>query len=291
MGTSSPFSGSGSDTSLLPTWIDEPFPDVLPCSDKPDDGVEDGDEITPPDDKGDKPKPPIIPAPQPNRFRSARTNFSRFAGSGGSNQSALKRAVRDYVRHGTNGSATAVKRMNISSIAASKALGILRGIERDGVQKTLRSLNLQKFEGRDVQDMFIGLTESICTDGGTMDEAISRSAWLETIAELGQLGISDLGSLSFDEIKETFLSFISHTIEKRLHLEIGVNGFKYTENMKDIDEVDRQFRDYISGSVKDSFKSDLEKISQMSDKDIRNIVDKTYLDVWNLLESLGDREG
>lgn len=291
MGTSGSSSGSGSGTPLVPTWLDEPSSGSLPCSDKPNDGAGVDGQTPQSDVTDDKPKPSIRPAPQPERFRSARTNFSRFAGSGGRDQSALKRAVRDYVRKGTNGSATAVQRMGTSRAAASNALGVFRGIQRDGVQETLRSLNLDNFEGRGVQDVFIGLTEVICQDGGSVDEAIARDAWLETIAVMDQFGIDDLDSLSSDQIKEVFLNFIAHTVEARLYQEIGVNGFTFAEDMNDIDGFDGQFRDYIERTVRDSFTSDLAQISKMSDEDIRAIVDNTYLEAWNLLELLGDREG
>lgn len=291
MGTSGSTSGSGSGTPLVPTWLDEPSSGDLPCSDKPNnDGMGD-DQTTQPDGNDNKPKPPIMPAPQPERFRGARTNFSRFAGSRGNDQRALRRAARDYVRHGTGGSKNAVSRMGTSRVAASNALGVFRGIQRDGLRETLRSLNLQNFEGRGVQDVFIGLTEVICQDGGAVDEAIARDAWLETIAELDKFGIADLDSLSSDQIKEVFLSFISHTVEARLYQEIGVNGFTFTEDINDIDGFDGQFRDYIERTVRDSFTSDLAQISQMSDEDIRSIVDNTYLEAWNLLELLGDQEG
>jgi hypothetical protein len=291
MGTSGTTSGSGSGTPLVPTWLDEPGSDPLPCNDPNSDGVPGDDQSIPNDDQSDKPKPLISPPPQPERFRSARTNFSKFANSGGKDQQALKRAVRDYVRKGTNGGAGAVRRMGPSRTAASNALGVFRGIQRDGVTETLRRLNLQNFEGQGVQQVFVGLTEVICQDGGSVDEAIARDAWLETIADLGKFGIDDLDSLSSDQIQEVFLSFIAHTVEARLYQEIGVNGFTFAEDMGDIDGFDSQFRDYIERTVADSFTGDFVQISQLSDHDIREVVDKTYLEAWNLLELIGDREG
>jgi hypothetical protein len=38
----------------------------------------------------------------------------------------------------------------------------------------------------------IGLTDIICRDGGSLDEAVARDAWLETVAELEQFGIENL---------------------------------------------------------------------------------------------------
>lgn len=294
MGTSSPTSGSGSGTPLVPSWLDGPGTGPLPGGDGPrtagDDTGGDGQGQQPGSQDGNE-RPPIPPAALPGRFRSARTNFSRFARSGGSDQRALRRAVRDYVRRGMGGSRYAVSRMGSSRAAASNALGIIHSLQRHGVQETLRRLNLENLSGRGVQDIFIGLTEVICRDGGPVDEAIARDAWLETIATLDRLGIDDLDTLSSDQIKEIFLSFIAHTIEVRLYQEIGVNGFEFAEDLDAIDGFDSQFRDLIERSVRDSFTGDLAQLSEMSDQNIRDVVHHTYLEAWDLLQLLGDREG
>lgn len=292
MGTSGSSSGSGPNTPLVPSWLDGMDTGPLPDSDGPqaqDDSS--GDQGQPPGDQNSDARPPLPPPADPERFRSARTNFSRFAGSGGSDGRALRRAVRDYVRSGTGGTGNAVRRMGPSRAAASNVLGVFRGFQRDGAQETLRRLNLESLSGRSVQDVFIGLTEIICRDGGPVDEAIARDAWLETIAVLDQFGINDLDTLSTEQIKEVFLSFIAHTIEARLYQEIGVNGFTFAENLDDIKGFDGQFRDYIERSVRDSFMGDLAQLSVMSDKRVREVVDKTYGEAWDLLQLLGDREG
>ncbi len=285
MGTSGSSSGSGSGTPLIPTWLEEPNTGPLPGSLDPETPDDTGNE-----DQGSDPKKPISPATEPERFRNARTNFSKFAGSGGGDRRALKRSVRDYVRNGIGGRKNAVLRMAISGAAVSNALSIFRGIQRDGISETLRRINLHDYTGRGVQDVFIGLTEVICQDGGSVDEAIARDAWLETIAVLDQFGIDNLESLSSDQIKEVFLNFIAHTIEARLYQEIGVNGFKFTANLEDIQQFDEQFRDYIERTVRDSFTSDLSELSGMTDQDIRKVVDQTYFEAWSLLELLGDNE-
>ena len=286
MGTSSPTSGSASGSALVPTWLDEPGSGP-PLGG----GTEDGSQDAQQDGQHGGPKPPIPATVQSGRFQSARTNFSRFASSGGSDQRALRRAVRDYVRSGTGGSKNAVRRMAPSRSSAGRALGVLRGLQRDGMQETLRLLNLQKLSGRSVQDIFTGLTEVVCQDGGTIDEAIARDAWLETIAELDQFGIDNLDALTEDQVRELFLNFVAHSIEARLYQEIGINSFKLSDDLDNIEAFDRQFRDYIERSVRDSFSGDISQLSNMSEDDIRHIVDVTYLETWELLEHLGDREG
>ena len=138
--------------------------------------------------------------------------------------------------------------------------------------------------------MFLGLTEVICRDGGPIDEAIGRDAWLETVAEIDRFGIDNLEALTGDQIREFFLSFIAHAIEARLYQEIGINGFRVAEDIEDIEGLDAQFRSYIERAVRDSFSSDLTRLSAMSDHDIRTVVDRTYREAWELLELIGDRE-
>ncbi|MBI2842116.1 MAG: hypothetical protein HYX78_01815 [Armatimonadetes bacterium] len=91
MGTSGSSSGSGSNTPLVPSWLDGMDTDPLPGGDDsqtPDDGS-DG-QVPPPGDR-DSDKRPLLPPPaEPERFRSARSNFSRFAGSGGSDGGAFE---------------------------------------------------------------------------------------------------------------------------------------------------------------------------------------------------------
>ena len=291
MGTSGTTSGSASDSPLVPSWIDEPATRPLPGGDEPE-TLDDGgnDQNQPAHDQEGNRRAPIPSAAPPERFRGRRANFSRFARSGGSDGRALRRAVRDYVRSGTGGSRNAVRRMGPSRTAAANALGVLRGFQRAGVRETLRRLNLESLSGRGVQQVFIGLTEVVCRDGGPVDEAIARDAWLETIATLDEFGIDDLETLSTSQVQGVFLSFIAHTIEARLYQEIGVNGFEFAEDLDDVESFDGQFRDYIERSVRDSFTADLAQLSDMTDGAIRDVVDRTYGDAWDLLQLLGDQK-
>jgi hypothetical protein len=286
MGTSGSSRGPGSGTSLVPTWLNEPAPGPLPGNvppsaddDSDDNPGADGNNPLPtkPDDSS---RPTIQAPPFTGRFASARGNFTSFAGSGGNDRPALRRAVRDYVRTGSGGSAN----------AASNALGLFRGFQRDGVGETLARLNLSELAGRPAREVFLGLTEVVCKDGGSIDEAIAREAWLETVAEVDGLGVSDLNNLSTDQIKEFFISFIANAVETKLMQEIGVNGLKVAD-LNTIQTFEAQLEAYIRGSVRDSFTSDLTDLSSMTDGQIRGVVDKTFKEAWDLLELLGDREG
>ncbi|WP_342745156.1 Qat anti-phage system associated protein QatB [Thioalkalivibrio denitrificans] len=293
MGTSGSSRGPGSGTPLVPTWLDEPTTNPVSGNDDVSQDQVDGDDTdgsnAGPDSKPE-PRPPIQLPPEPSRFQSARTNFTRFARSGGSDTGALRRGIRDYVRSGTRGARSATQRMGSARTTASGALGVFRGLLRDGVETTLRRLDLNNLVGRSAEDLLVGLTDTICHDGGSIDEAIGRDAWLETVAELDQFGIDDLDSLTTAQVSAIFMAYVSHAIEARLFQDIGINGFHVSASVSETESFERQLRDYIRRSVRDSFSSDLSSLPNLRDKEINDIVDGTYTDAWSLLEAWGDME-
>ena len=291
MGTSSPSSGSSSHSPLVPTWLEDPVATPIPGDhdiDPPGDshGVENGQQQSR-DDEDSSPRQPILPPPERARFRTARSNFSRFARSGGYDRNSLRRSVRDYIRDGTGGARRAVQRMGQARKGARAALGILRSFQQGGAEKALRWLGLTSLEGQSARDVLIGLTEIICEDGATIDSATARVAWIETVAELDQLDIDDLDALTSDQVRMLFLTYIAHTIQERLYQEIAVGGTKLAISLDDMQRIDRQFKDYIERTVHDSFTEDLSELSTMTDNEIARVVDQTYLDAWELLARMG----
>lgn len=287
MGTSEASRGPSSSSSLVPTWLDEPEDDSnlsrIITSPGDDDGLEDSS-----DQDDTSTRPAIEPPPLPQRFKASRRNFSTFAKSGGSNRSALRRAVREYVRTGTRGSRRASRRMGASRTTARRLLSAFRGFQRDGVDATLRRLDLTNLVGRPAVDIFLGITSVICQDGGSIDEGVARDAWLETIIDLLQLGIENLDGLSTDQVQEIFLTFVAHAIQTRLLQDIGINGIRMAEDLSAVEEFEEQFRDYIRRGVRDAFGYDLSNLANLSDQEIWKIVDETYQNAWELLEAWGN---
>lgn len=289
MGTSGSSKGPGSGTPLVPSWLDEPNAAPIPGGDgvvppASEPGEPDGTE----DPNRPAPLPPVPPTPAPQRFRDARTNFTKFATSHGRDERALRRAVGQYVRSGARGSGNATRRMGAARTTASGLLGVLRGIQREGVASTLRRLNLGDLAGRSVVDVFIALTDVICQDGGSIDEGIARDAWLETLSELDELGLANLDGLTAAQIGDIFQSFISHSIEGRLFQDIGVNAVKVPADLSAVEAFEAQFRSYVRRSVRDSFSTDLADLPMLSDEQIRTVVDRTYQEAWDLLLAWGD---
>lgn len=286
MGTSGSSGGPNPRTPLVPSWLDE-----RPGEATDGDGMPLPDSQQPSEPGQPQPLPPLPPPPPPDRFRAARSNFSTFAGSGGRDGSALRRAVRDYVRTGTGGSRNATRRMGASRTTARGVLGLLRDFQREGVNPTLSRLNLGELVGRRLEEVFVGLTDIICGDGGSIDEGIARDAWLETIAELDGFDDIDPTALSPDQTTDIFLTFIANSVVGRLLQDIGANGFSFATDLAGIAAFDSQLKSYIRRSVRDSFSGDLAKPAALSDRQIHTVVDQTYREAWDLLATQGDAEG
>jgi hypothetical protein len=181
--------------------------------------------------------------------------------------------------------------MGASRTAARSVLGVFRDFQRDGVAATLRRLNLDDLSGRSLQDVFLGLSDVVCQDGGSIDEGIARDAWLETVADLDALADVDANTLTADQMRDAFLSFIAHTIEGRLFQDIGTRGFKFAADLAAIESFERQLRSYIRRSVRDSFSGNLTAPATLSNQQINAIVDRTYDEAWELMVTFGDAEG
>ena len=292
MGTSGRSDGPNPGTPLVPSWLDD-TPAALPPPAGPPEAPPGAAHPPIPQLPAQPPGllPPMPPPPPPDRFRAARSNFSRFASSGGSDGPSLRRAARDYVRSGTGGSRNATRRMGASRNAARGVLGVLRDFQRDGVNATLRRLNVGDLVGRPLEEVFTGLTEIVCGDGGSIDEGIALDAWLETVADLEDLNVADTAALTPDQMRDIFLAFIAHTIEGRLLQDIGANGLKVAADLAAIEAFENQLRDYIRRSVRDSFSSDISAPASLTDRTIQEIVDRTYRDAWELLVTWGDAAG
>lgn len=298
MGTSGISKGPGSGTPLVPTWLNDPATGAA----SPADGSPSASDTATGDGTGqngpashDGPAMPhsVQPPPAPGRFQAARRNFTAAAKSGGADAPALRRAVRDYVRSGAGGSRNAAHRMGASRNAGARILDAFRGFQRDGVEATLSRLNLANLAGRPVEEVFIGLTDVICQDGGSIDEAVARDAWLETVAEISELGIIDLNTLTLDQMREVFLTFVGHAIETRVIQDIGTRGFQSAIDVQTLNRFQDGLSDYIQRTVRDAFHSSLkfDTIPNLSDQGIREAVDNTYREAWDLFETLGDMEG
>lgn len=283
MGTSSAFGGQSGGSPLVPSWLDDggappaapdvpqgvPAPDALP---------------TPPT------RPPIPIVADPARFSAARNNFSRFAGSDGRDRRSLGRAVSHYVSSASGGARTAAARMGSARGAGSRLLGFLSDAVARGATEALRTLNLGALAGRPIEEIFIGLSDYVCPDGGSIDEGIAREAFIETITDLAGAGITDLDGLTADQMQTVFELYATNAIEARLCNDIGMKTIILPSDSREAARVQAQLKDFIHRAVADALTAARTAAAMLTPDRALQFVGRVYEQAFEILQIMGDDE-
>jgi hypothetical protein len=226
----------------------------------------------------------------PGRFTAPRTNFTRFARSGGNDRAALGRAVSGYVSSAAGGARQAARRMGASRQAGAALYSFLNTAQTQGPIQALRSLNLEALAGRPVDEVFLGIAEYVCPAGGTVDEGIARDAFIEMIAELADQGITDFDKLTPDQMQTVFEIFATHAIEARIRNDIGKNSISLPADVNAVERVEAQLHDFVSRAVADALSSAPGAAGALTQQQALQRVDTIYEAAFEMLQTLGDAE-
>jgi hypothetical protein len=299
MGTSGSYGGAGNGSPLIPGFLNDPapasapvlpapapptLPNALPTPNVP--------PITPAAPVPNQPQPRPAPqqAPLPNRFTAPRSNFSRFARSGGNDRPALGRAISGYVSTAAGGSRQAVRRMGASRQAGARLYSFLADAQARGPVEALRSLNLQALAGRPIEEIFLGIAEYVCPIGGTVDEGIARDAFIETIADLADQGIADFDALTADQMQTVFEMFATHAIEARIFNDTGTNSIKLPADVAAVERVQAIVHDFIGRAVSDALATTQAAPGTLTEQQAQQHVDAVYQAAFEMAQTLGDAE-
>lgn len=286
MGTSNGFGGQSGTSPLVPSFLGN---EGAPPAAAPDGGPPDG---APPD--GQPPAPPqrtpIPPIGDPRRFSAARNNFSRFAGSNGRDRASLGRAISHYVGSSTGGASSAAARMGSSRGAGSRLLGFLSDAVTRGATEALRALNLGALAGRPIEEIFLGLTDYVCPDGGSIDEGIAREAFIETIADLAEAGVTDLDGLTADQMQTVFELFATNAIEARICNDIGAKTVTLPSDAREAARVQAQLGDFIRRGVADALTAARAAVAALTPDRVLDFVGHIYEQAFGILQIMGDAE-
>ena len=272
MGTSTSNGGtSGKGTPLIPSWLDADGDDAtlpgLPG------GLTQPQEVTNPSIAE---KPALPEAGDENRYRAARTAFTKFARSGGSNRRSLGGAVSNYVTRTSGGSKGAATRMGASRGTTVRILNLLNAASARGIEETLKSLNLVDLVGRPIEDIFTGLADYILPEGGSDDVGAARMAFFQTIAELAEDSTIDLANLNRDQVQTVVETYVTNAIELRLFNEVGPKGVSIPKDAAAAAEVQQQLHDFVSNGVVDAMADINDKSGNMTPDKTRDFVEKVY---------------
>ena len=282
MGTSNSYGGPNGRNPLVPSWLEPNKGSSNEENDKPSIPQVDSP-LEPPE------LPPIPPACDPVRFSIARNNYSRFARSGGQDRSSLGRAVSKYISRSLGGAKQAAQRMGPSRTVGAKLVNFLTTATNQGVPQALKAFNLQILSGRPIEEVFIGLASYICPEGGTIDESIARDAFIETIADLAENGITSLDGLTSAQIRMIFELYATHAIEERLFNDIGAKTIVLPAN-EEVAKVQELLHDFIRRGVEDALNKAQTTIQSLTLEQAHNFVDDIYEQAFMILQSLGEAE-
>lgn len=300
MGTSNSFGGAGGSKPLIPSWVDAGgggTPPAAPPTAPPPGGPLPATAPTPPANPANPAQPAIAPTPTtpatggPSRFTAPRTQFSRFASSGGSDRRSLGRSVAGYVRGSMGGASTAARRMGASRRAGGSLAGFLNNAQANGVREALRAINLEGLAGRPIQEVFLGLVDFVCPDGGSLDDAIARDAFIETVADLSSAGIDAVDTLTPAQVQTVLELYATHAIEARICNDIGSKLMQMPADPAAALRVQDQLRDFIRRAVSDAITRTGTAPNSLTRDETTRFMTDIYQAAFEVLQTLGDREG
>ncbi len=278
MGTSNPFNGGNNRNPLVPDWVGGPGlgppPPGAPAPGAP--GAAAAGNPGNGNPGGASPgggNPGAAPpgggnpggagegdAPAPNRFQSARTNFFKFAKSGGGGRGEgrgggtnrnLRRSVRSFVGKSSGGARRATQRMAAERSATASLGRILSTAGTAGIQETVRRLGFAQLAALPVRDIYAALVDVICEPGGELDESFAREAYIKALAEISEAR-ADLERPSPETTVSFLASFITNAIQNRLLNAVGNKVVAIPRDVASVQNVEQQINDYIRGKVNDA---------------------------------------
>lgn len=279
MGTSNTNPGAGGGTPLVPSWLGGGGAGA------PDGAPGDGPSSPP----AAPPLPSLPAAGDPARFTRPRSDFTRFINSGGQDRRSLGRALSGYVSGSVGGSSTAAERMAPSRQSTARLADFLGNAAASGVPEALRSIGLERLAGRPMGEVLRGMTDFICPAGGSIDESIAREAFIETLAKLAESGITDLETLTPEQMQTVLEMNIVLAIEARICNDIGLNAVALPSSPEEALAIQEQLFEYVDGSVADVFSA--APLGQgLTSAQVQVEIDRIYTQAFGVLQGLAERE-
>ena len=182
----------------------------------------------------------------------------------------------------------AAARMGASRGAGSRLVAFLSDATTRGAAEALRSLNLGALAGRPIEEVFVGLVDYICPDGGSIDEGISREAFIETITELADAGITDLNGLTADQMQTVFELYATNAMEARICNDIGTKTIVLPTDARAVADVQEQLHDFIQRAVSDALTAARATMIALTPNRVLGFVDGVYEQAFSILQSMAD---
>ena len=180
--------------------------------------------------------------------------------------------------------------MGASRQASARLATVLSDAIANGPREALRSLKLENLAGRPIEEIFLGMMEYVCPESGTIDDSIAREAFVETIADLADNGLTDFDALNADQLQTILELYAAHAIEARLCNDIGTKAVTLPSNVAAATKVQEQLFDFVRRSVSDALTTGLAGIAGMTPDKVLGFVTGVYEQAFAILQSMGEAE-
>lgn len=276
MGTSSSYGGPKA--GIIPSWLSD--------GEDEGNGVDNSSPETPTD--GENPEgneqPHVSPAHISNpTFQGAKTNYTSFSKSG--KTAALGRAIKGY-NASSGGGRGAARRMGSSTRTASGVARFAQAFSEGGAESALQQFDLAALSGRPALEVLEALSDQICPDGGTIDEAIARDAMFEALDDFSKGDLGNFEDLTPEQLGSFLAEVMTRSIVTKVINDIGFGSLHGTSSNTDFQEAQDQLRGYTSGAVRDALGSNFDPSKTMSQTGIENCMRDVYADSFELLEAI-----
>jgi hypothetical protein len=289
MGTSGSYGGAGNGSPLIPGFLNDPAPASAPVLAPVAPAAPNAPHLSPAPIAAPQPRPVPQQATLPHRFTTPRTNFTRFARSGGTDRAALGRAVSGYVSSAAGGARQAARRMGSSRDAGARLYSFLSDAQARGPAEALRALNLEALAERPIDEIFLGLAEYVCPIGGTVDEGIARDAFIDMIADLADQGMTDFSTFTPEQMQTVFEMFAANAIEARICNDIGKNSITLPADVTAVERVQAQLHDFVLRAVSDVLSARRTSVRLTPQQALQH-VETVYEAAFEMLQAMGDAE-
>jgi len=286
MGTSTSNSGQSGSTPLVPSWLDDIDTGIAPLNDP----LKPTGDLT--ETSGTQQEPLKVNSEQPplGRFTVPRNNFTRYIKSGGSGSGggSLRRATSSYVKHSVGGSRNATKRLGSARQSTAKLFSVVSGFTSNGVSVTAQTFRLGDIIGKPAKNVFLHIMDFVCPDGGTTEEGIARSAYIEALVVMPDWDNKTIENLTASEFLAFIEIYMANVIEERIVNDIGNKLITLSTDVEQIDILQQQMKEFIGGAVLDAISKLNVDISKINTSQTQDIVDSVYRTAFDIMSNLED---
>ena len=221
MGTSASYGGPKGTNPLIPSWVDTPLPgEATPVGDggsqSPTTNPSDADSS-----QTDTAQVPQAPSLGPIRLTPLRSAVRTSARSGGSDGRALRATARHFVSKSMGGAQRGAQRMGSARRAGGRMAQAFSALAAGGPAQLAKVLQLSSLSGLSATQVWDRLADFVCSNGGSIDEAIVRVAFFQTLRQEMDNGLTDLLEANQEQLASFFERFVGECVLERLSQDGG----------------------------------------------------------------------